>query len=104
MKTAIITDTHIGARNSSKVIREQMMSFFSDFFNKIESEGIKTILHLGDFFDSRTSLSLIDIDFVVNWFIPRLVRSKAHMVVIAGNHDVFYRNTNFINSLSLLKN
>lgn len=104
MKIALITDTHIGARNSSKVFREQMKSFLSDFLDDVKEQKIETILHLGDFFDSRTSLSLVDIDFVVNWFIPKLNDSGAHMIVIAGNHDVYYRNSNKINSLSLLKN
>ena len=103
MKIALITDTHIGARNSSRIFREQMKSFLSDFLDDVKTQEIETILHLGDFFDSRTSLSLVDIDFVMNWFIPKLNDSGAHMIVIAGNHDVYYRNTNQVNSLSILQ-
>lgn len=103
-KIAFITDTHHGARGSSKVFRDMMRSYYRDeFFPYIKSQGIKTILHLGDFFDSRNSISLHDIHYVMSEWISLLEESGAKMYVIAGNHDVAYRNTNKINSLSLLK-
>jgi len=103
-KIAFITDTHHGARGSSKVFRDMMRAYYKDeFFPHIKKNEIKTILHLGDFFDSRNSISLHDIDYTMNEWLPQLEASGATMYVIAGNHDVAYRNTNKINSLSLLK-
>lgn len=102
-QVAIITDVHIGVRNSSKVFREMFRTFFrDDFFPTIEQKGIKTILNLGDMFDSRNSVSLHDIDYMMNEWLPMLEQSGATMYVIAGNHDVAYRNTNKINSLSMI--
>lgn len=101
---AFVTDTHQGARNSSKFFREHNAKYWRDeFFPEIKRREIKTILHLGDFFDSRNSVSLHDISYIMNEWLPLLEDSGAVMYVIAGNHDVAYRNTNAINSLALLQ-
>lgn len=103
-KIAWITDTHQGCRNASKFFRDHNAKYWkNEFFPRIKQEGIEIIIHAGDFFDSRNSLSLQDIDYVVNTWLPMLEDSGATMYIIAGNHDVAYRNTNTINSLSLLK-
>lgn len=103
-KIACITDTHTGARGGSKVFRELFREYYQDeFFPYLHRQGIKTIYHLGDFFDNRSSLSLHDIDYVVNEFLPLLEHYGIDLIVLAGNHDVAYRNTNAINSLSILK-
>lgn len=101
---AFITDTHVGARNSSKVFRELFRSYYKDvFFPYIKKTGIKKIYHGGDFFDNRNSITLSDIDFIVNEFIPWLEDSGATMYINSGNHDVAYKNTNRINSLAIMK-
>lgn len=103
-KSVIFTDLHIGVRNSSNVFRNMFKQYFNEeFFPYIEKEKIETIFMLGDFFDSRTSVSLNDIDYVMNEWIPEFEKTGAIMYVIAGNHDVAYRNTNTISSLSMLK-
>ena len=104
MKSAFITDTHLGARNSSKVFRELFRSYYKEvFFPYIKKNNITHIFHGGDFFDNRNSVTLNDIDFVINEFLPLLEDSGATMYVLSGNHDVAYKNTNRINSLALLK-
>jgi DNA repair exonuclease SbcCD nuclease subunit len=70
----------------------------------VEEHQIKTILFGGDFFDNRNSIGLNEIDYVQTEFVPALERSGAHMYAVPGNHDVAYRNTNRVNSLSILKN
>lgn len=101
---AAITDTHCGARSSSSIFREYMKWWYdTQFFPQLVEKEITTILHLGDFFDSRNSITLADIDFIINWFGPRLIKDNFKLYVILGNHDVAYRNTNNIHSVSLLK-
>jgi DNA repair exonuclease SbcCD nuclease subunit len=101
---AIITDTHVGARSSSSIFRDYMKFWYDTvFFPKLMEQDCKTILHLGDFFDNRTTISVQDIDFVVNWFAKRLVDDGIQFYVTLGNHDVAFKNTNRIHSLSILK-
>lgn len=102
MKAALITDTHLGARSGSRIFRELFRSYMRDiFFPYLAENGIKTLFHDGDFFDNRNSLSLADIDYVENEFIPLLEEYGVHMYIVVGNHDVAFRNTNRVHSLSI---
>lgn len=104
MTIAALTDTHTGARSSSSIFRSYMKYWYdTDFFPKLKEQGITTILHLGDFFDNRNSISVLDIDFVVNDFAKQLVDGGFQFIVILGNHDVAFKNTNKIHSLTVLK-
>lgn len=103
-KILLFTDTHLGARNNSKVFRNLFRDYFNGVvFPYVEEHQIKTILFGGDFFDNRNSIGLNEIDYVQNEFVPALERSGAHLYAVPGNHDVAYRNTNRVNSLSVLK-
>lgn len=103
MKYAIITDTHCGARSSSSIFREYMQFWYeTEFFSKLKEDGINTILHLGDFFDNRNAISLSDIDFIVNWFAKKLIDGDYTFYITLGNHDIAFKNTNRIHSLSIL--
>ena len=51
MKIAIITDQHFGARKGSVEFHQYFQKFYEDiFFPAIASEGITTIMYLGDIF------------------------------------------------------
>lgn len=102
-KILFITDTHIGARNGSKIFRELFRQYYKDIlFPYIKDNGIEIVIHLGDMFDNRNHLSAQDIDYVMNEFIPGFEDTGAVMYVVTGNHDVAYKNTNSISSLSIL--
>lgn len=104
MTVAIITDTHSGARSSSSIFRSYMKYWYEkEFFPNLKAQGITTILHLGDFFDNRNSISVLDIDFVINDFAKQLVDGDFQFIVILGNHDVAFKNTNKFHSLAVLK-
>ena len=89
MKLPIITETHFGARNDSPVFMEHFMRFFDRvFFPRIQSEGITTILHLGDFLDRRKFVNFLTLNAVRNGFVKQLEQSGATMHCILGNHDI----------------
>ena len=53
MRVAIITDTHYGARKGSKHLHDYFEQFNKNIlFPTLEAEGIDTIIHMGDVFDS----------------------------------------------------
>ena len=57
MKAAIITDQHFGCRKNSKLFHDYFLQFYNDvFFPAIERENIKTIIDMGDTFDSRKGI------------------------------------------------
>ena len=101
MKIAIITDTHYGARKGSKHLHEYFEKFYDDvFFPTLEAEGIDTVIHMGDAFDSRKSIDYQSLEWAKRVVFERLKKYKVHMII--GNHDCYYKNTNDVNSPALL--
>ena len=101
MKIAIITDTHYGARKGSKHLHEYFEKFYDNvFFPTLEAEGIDTVIHMGDAFDSRKSIDYQSLEWAKRVVFERLKKYKVHMII--GNHDCYYKNTNDVNSPALL--
>ena len=103
MKLAIITDTHYGARKGSKHLHDYFELFYKNiFFPSLEAEGIDTIIHMGDVFDSRKSIDYYSLEWAKRVVFEPMKKYKVH--AITGNHDCYYKNTNEINSPVLLLN
>ena len=101
MKIAIITDTHYGARKGSKHLHDYFEKFYDDvFFPTLEEQGITTVVHMGDAFDSRKSIDYQSLEWSKRVVFERLKNYDVHMIV--GNHDCYYKNTNNVNSPELL--
>lgn len=103
MKIAILNDTHCGIRNSSEVMMDYQEKFYSEiFFPYLEEQGIKKILHLGDYYDNRKFINFKALEHNRKIFLEKLRELSIHMDIIPGNHDVYYKNTNNLNSLKEL--
>ncbi len=103
MKIAIITDTHFGARNDNMNFNEYFYQFYEgQFFPFLQQHNIKTVIHLGDVLDRRKFVSYrIAKDFRERFILPfNHLQIQLHMLV--GNHDIFFKNTNDVNSLQEL--
>jgi len=101
MKVAIITDTHYGARKGSKHLHDYFEKFYTDiFFPSLEEHGIDTVIHMGDIFDSRKYIDLQSLEWSKRVVFDPLKKYKVH--AITGNHDCYYKNTNYVNSPELL--
>ena len=100
-KIAIITDTHYGARKGSKHFHNYFEQFYNDiFFPSLEEHGIKTVIHMGDAFDSRKSIDYQSLEWAKRVVFEPLTKYRVHL--ITGNHDCYYKNTNEVNSPALL--
>lgn len=101
MRIALITDTHYGARKGSKLFHDYFELFYKNvFFPTLEQEGIDTIIHMGDAFDSRKSIDYQSLEWAKRVVFEPLKNYQVHMIV--GNHDSYYKNTNNTNSPQLL--
>ena len=101
MRVAIITDTHYGARKGSKHLHDYFEQFYKNvFFPSLEAEGIDTIIHMGDVFDSRKSIDYYSLEWAKRVVFEPMKKYQVH--AITGNHDCYYKNTNEINSPELL--
>ena len=103
MKVAIITDQHFGARNDSTHFLDFYEKFYSEvFFPTIESNGIDTVLILGDTFDRRKYVNFFTLKRAKQMFFDPLFNRGIQIHMLAGNHDTYFKNTNEINSVDLL--
>jgi len=101
MKICILSDTHWGARKSSRLFQDYFEQFYKNiFFPTLEQYGIETVIHMGDAFDSRKSIDFVGFDWTRRVVLDPLSKYDVHL--ITGNHDVYFKNTNNVNSPELL--
>ena len=101
MKIAIITDQHLDGRKGNLAFWNYFQKFYDDvFFPTLEKERIDTVIDLGDTFDNRKSIDFNVCNRVTTNYFDKLKDFKVHMLL--GNHCVYYKNTNKINSPELL--
>jgi DNA repair exonuclease SbcCD nuclease subunit len=98
---AIITDTHFGAKKGSKYVHDYFELFYKNtFFPALEEHGVEVVIHMGDAFDSRKSIDYQSLEWSKRVVFEPLRDYDVHMII--GNHDCYYKNTNNVNSPSLL--
>ncbi len=100
----MITDTHLGVRNNSiewlDIMREYFYDFFIPLLKKEKKEG-DFLVHVGDVFDSRHSLNLLVMNEGMAIF--EEISKIMPVVIILGNHDIYKKNSNDVNSVKILK-
>jgi DNA repair exonuclease SbcCD nuclease subunit len=103
LKVALITDQHFGARNDSSTFLDFYEKFYSEtFFPKLIEENIKTVLILGDTFDRRKYINFYTLSRTKTMFFDKLQQMQIDVIMLAGNHDTYFKNTNEVNSIALL--
>lgn len=92
MKYVLITDTHFGVKNNSMTWYNSQADFiYKQLIPHIESMGEDVVLiHLGDVFDSRSSISTYIMKEVRKMFedLSKIDNLK-QIAIIAGNHDFY---------------
>jgi len=103
VKIAIISDTHFGHKNDSLFFLEESLKFFEEqFFPYLYQNNIKDVIHMGDLMDRRKYVNFNTLHQVKDRFIRFFADNNINLHITLGNHDTFYKNTNFINSINEL--
>jgi DNA repair exonuclease SbcCD nuclease subunit len=102
MKIACITDTHIGGKGSSLYFQEYQKKCFQWFFDYIDKNEIRYIIHLGDLFDVRKHVTYPAAKLARECFFEPIVERGIFTHILCGNHDQHFKNTHEINSLDEL--
>ena len=100
----LISDTHLGVRSNSR----EWMDIIEDFFRnnlipllKKEAKPGDILVHCGDIFDSRQSINLYILNKGLEIFED--IKKILPVYMIVGNHDIFMKYSNEINSLKVFK-
>ena len=103
MKIAIITDQHFGARKGAAYVNNYFQKFYDDvFFPYLKKHKIDTVINMGDTFDNRRNIDIQSLEWTkVNYF-DKLQEMGITVHSVIGNHDIYYKDTNGVNSVDLL--
>jgi len=100
----IFTDTHLGARSNSLEWLEIMEKAHFDFIIPTIKENWKegdSIMNCGDVYDNRTSVNLKALDLGIKVY--EELGKLGVVNIIAGNHDIYFKNSTEITSLDVFK-
>lgn len=100
MKYAVFSDLHLGVHQNSSSWHNIALEWVDWFVEDLKSRGIKDIIFTGDFFHSRSEISVNTIH-VASRLLDKLNQFQVDM--IPGNHDCYYKDKSEIHSLSILK-
>lgn len=100
MKTALLTDTHFGANNDSSVFLDYHIAFIQQrFIPRLKAEGVERIIIPGDFLDRRKYVNFNTLYRIRTEVLEPLNDVGLPIDISAGNHDVYWLNTNRVSSL-----
>jgi len=103
LKILVLGDTHWGVRNDSEVFIDYFLKFYNDVvFPYIKDNKITHIIQTGDLMDKRKGVNFKTLNTVSRDFLGKLEQLGCQLHVIPGNHDIYYRNSNEVNSITEL--
>ena len=94
----VVGDIHFGINDQYGTFLDYQFNTLNWIYEIAEQNKVTDIVFLGDIFDKRRNINLRILDLVYKHF--GKVDIPHHLLL--GNHDVFYKNRNDVNSLSIL--
>ena len=98
----IVGDCHFGKKLHVDGFLDYQISEFLKIIDYCAENQINNIIQLGDWFDNRTSIDFKLVQRINHEIIQVLEEQKISVYYCAGNHDIYYKNENSINSVKLL--
>lgn len=100
----LITDLHFGVRSNSldwlDIQKDYYYNYFIPFLATHKKEN-DVLFILGDLFDNRQSLNLLIMNVAIDIF--EQISQIMPVYIIVGNHDLYRKSSNDINSIKILK-
>lgn len=97
-KIAVFSDLHLGVHVNSPTWHEISLEWAKWFANDLLDRDIKTVVFCGDFFHNRSEITVNTLHHAST--ILELFRNF-NIIMIAGNHDSFYKHNSTINSIKI---
>jgi|694.fasta_scaffold78969_5 DNA repair exonuclease SbcCD nuclease subunit len=102
VKIAMPTDTHAGVRNDNPAFHKYQQKCWDWFFDYIDTNNIKHVIHLGDIYDRRKYVNFMSAKRLREDFLNPLEERGIETHIIQGNHDSYYKDTHEVNALDEL--
>ena len=103
-KIALISDIHLGIHTNSEEWHKIILDYGIWLKNELVSKGIKDIFVLGDIFNDRSDIGVRTLHVAENFFkIFTEGTYNFNVVLLAGNHDSYFKDNADINSISILR-
>lgn len=100
--TVIFTDLHLGLRHNSRQHNEWCSSFVDWMINQAHARKIKTCIFLGDWSHHRAHVNVVTLNYSLQC-LRRLSESFDHVIMLLGNHDLYYRDRLDMHSIPYVK-
>ncbi len=93
MKYIVIGDLHFGSKGFNDDFFTHQLDFFhKQLFPYMKSEGIDTIIQLGDWLDNRKNMDIKFFNRMINEFCEPLKEHGFKFISFLGNHDIYYNS------------
>jgi DNA repair exonuclease SbcCD nuclease subunit len=90
----MLGDLHFGKGRFSKELLSSQLKFFNEqLFPYMESNGIDTIIQVGDVFDNRTIIDIEFLDSILTEFFDVLKQKNFTFICLVGNHDIYHKSS-----------
>lgn len=99
-KVACMTDIHFGLKHNSRVHNQDCEDFVNWFCEQGQERGCETAIFLGDWHHHRNTINVSTLNYT-HRSLEKLNKSFDKVYVIAGNHDLYYREKREIHSLPM---
>lgn len=97
-KVMIFSDFHWGKSKNSEIKIKQNEMFIDWLIKKSKTLGINHVIFMGDWFENRNTISVKTYNHSYD-ALRNMSDNDITVYMIIGNHDIYYRETNAINSL-----
>ena len=101
-KAVIFTDIHFGMKNNSRHHNQDCEDFITWMIDEAHKRGIKKCFFLGDWHHNRASINVSTLNYTTS-NLRKLNDSFDEVIMITGNHDLYYREKREIHSLSMIQ-
>ena len=99
----MVTDQHLGGKAGSIILNDIQKKFYTDiFFPYLDKHNIKRIINLGDLFDVRKNTNTYILEKSKEFYFDEIYKRGITLDNIIGNHCTFFKNTNRVNTPSVL--
>lgn len=100
-KVAIFSDLHLGVHSNSAEWHNYAIEWANWFRDECKQQHIKDVIFCGDWHHNRSEISVSTLQVSADILD---ILSEFNLIIITGNHDLYYKHRTDVNSISIFKN